>query len=247
MPNPEYPRLLRCDANELRSRLPGGGDSAGEIGDVIADLTDEAVIDAISTLGGHDLDALRSAYQEIDDTRPTVIIAYTIEGYGLPMQGHPQNHSSLLTPEQFCDLAATLGKDPMQPWGRFDPASRAGRLCRATAAHLHRVPPALVPAPVVPSDIGRIPPAVSTTQAALGRTLLDLTREAPAVSHRIVTVSPDVSSTTTSAGGSIRSGYGHPTSVATGLTTTARRSCAGARSPRVNICNSVSLRPIWWG
>ena len=43
--------------------------------------------------------------------RPTVIIAYTIKGYGLPIQGHPQNHSSLLSDEQFADLAATLGRD----------------------------------------------------------------------------------------------------------------------------------------
>ena len=40
----------------------------------------------------------------------------------------------------------------------------------------------------------------STTQAALGRALLDLTREAPDAAKRVVTVSPDVSSTTNLAG-----------------------------------------------
>jgi pyruvate dehydrogenase E1 component len=42
--------------------------------------------------------------------------------------------------------------------------------------------------------------ALTTTQAALGRTLLDLSREAPEIASRVVTVSPDVTSTTNLAG-----------------------------------------------
>ena len=41
---------------------------------------------------------------------------------------------------------------------------------------------------------------MSNTQSALGRTLLDLTRDAPEVAQRVITVSPDVSSTTNLAG-----------------------------------------------
>ena len=89
-------------------------------------------------LGGHDLDALREAYAQIDDTRPTVIIAYTIKGYGLPIQGHPQNHSSLLTEEQFSELAASLGKDAARPWSRFDADSAAGRICLDARERLRR-------------------------------------------------------------------------------------------------------------
>jgi hypothetical protein len=48
----------------------------------------------------------------------------------------------------------------------------------------------------VPLDIGRTPSGTATTQAALGRVLLDLTRQAPEVAGRVVTVSPDVSSST---------------------------------------------------
>src|SRR6478672_10435132 len=200
MPNPEYQRLLRCSADELRTRLPGDGPGADEITRLIAELDNNGLSAAISNLGGHDLDALREAYAQIDDTRPTVIIAYTIKGYGLPIQGHPQNHSSLLTEEQFSELAASLGKDPAQPWSRFGADTPAGQLCRSTADRLRRTERVPTAAPAVPSDLGRTPPAVSTTQAALGRALLDLTREAPEVAKRVVTVSPDVSSTTNLAG-----------------------------------------------
>ncbi|WP_370182083.1 pyruvate dehydrogenase [Rhodococcus wratislaviensis] len=200
MPNPEYQRLLRCDAAQVRDRLPGDGPDAAAIASLIAELDDDTLLKAIRNLGGHDLDALRAAYARIDDTRPTVIIAYTIKGRGLPTQGHPQNHSSLLTVEQYEQLAAELGMDPAHPWARFDTDSTAGRVCAASAEWLTREPVELATPPPVPADIGRTPSGTSTTQAALGRALLDLSRQAPEAAKRVVTVSPDVSSTTNLAG-----------------------------------------------
>jgi pyruvate dehydrogenase E1 component len=200
MPNPEYQRLLRCTAEQVRTRLPGQGPDAAAIGSLIAGLDDDTLLRAIRNLGGHDLDALRAAYGQIDDTRPTVIIAYTIKGRGLPTQGHPQNHSSLLTVDQYKQLAVELGMDPANPWSRFDPDSTAGRVCTASAQRLKRDPVELATPPAVPADMGRTPSGTSTTQTALGRVLLDLSRQAPDAAQRVVTVSPDVSSSTNLAG-----------------------------------------------
>nr|WP_296770954.1 pyruvate dehydrogenase [Rhodococcus sp. (in: high G+C Gram-positive bacteria)] len=200
MPNPEYQRLLRCSADELRTRLPGEGRDASAISASIADLDDTTLTEAVRNLGGHDLPALRKAYAEIDDTRPTVIIAYTVKGFGLPTQGHPQNHSSLLTIDEYASLAASLGKNPSAPWERFSETSPSGRIIADAARRLHRDAVPFSEPPAVPTDIGRTPKGTATTQAALGRTLLDLTREAPAAAERVVTVSPDVSSTTNLAG-----------------------------------------------
>ena len=200
MSNPEYQRLLRCSADELRSRLPGTGDGAPGVVQAIADVDDATLLSAIRNLGGHDLDALRDAYDRIDDSRPTVIIAYTVKGHGLPTEGHPQNHSSLLTVEQYDALAAAMGERAGAPWSRFAPDSPAGRVCATTAAWLERTGvPAVVP-PSVPTDLGHTPTGSGTTQAALGRALLDLTRVAPEAARRVVTVSPDVSSSTNLAG-----------------------------------------------
>jgi len=193
MPNPEYQRLLRCDAAELRRRLPGSDES---IAGLIAGLDDAALAAAIRNLGGHDLAALDDAYRAIDDDRPTLILAYTIKGYGLPVEGHPQNHSALLTAEQMRELAVHLSVDADQPWHRFAPGSQAARLCAETAGRLKRPMVANHAPPDVPKDLGRTPTGVATTQAALGRALLDLTREAPEAAGRVVTVSPDVSSST---------------------------------------------------
>ena len=193
MPNPEYQRLIRCDADELRRRLPSGSESITRL---IAGLDDSTLVAAIRNLGGHDLDALDEAYSAIDDTRPTVVLAYTIKGHGLPTAGHPQNHSALLTADQYTELADALGADGDAPWAPFAPDSAASLLCAETAKRLRRQDFPQATTSPVPTDIGRTPAGTGTTQQALGRTLLDLTRAAPEVAGRVVTVCPDVSSST---------------------------------------------------
>ncbi|MFG2004018.1 pyruvate dehydrogenase [Spirillospora sp. NPDC048911] len=196
MPNPEYQRLLRCDAPEVRRRLPGDGPGAAPIAELVAQVDDAALVDAIADLGGHDHAALDEAFAAIDDTRPTVIFAYTIKGYGLATKGHPQNHSALLSDAQLGEMATRMGTDTDDPWQSFPEGSPAQALCVRTAQRLRRPDTPSLAAPDLPTDIGRIPSGVATTQAALGRVLLDLTREAPEAARRVVTVSPDVSSST---------------------------------------------------
>jgi pyruvate dehydrogenase E1 component len=193
MPNPEYQRLLRVHSDELRRRLPAGDESLARL---VAGLDDAGLARAIRNLGGHDLRSLDDAYNAIDDSRPTIILAYTIKGYGLAIEGHPQNHSALLTEAQLSELAAQLGTDPARPWHRPAPGSGAAGLCEQTARRLRRPPSPRQAPPAVPRDLGRTPTGTATTQAALGRALLDLTREAPEAAGRVVTVSPDVSSST---------------------------------------------------
>ncbi|MEU6265599.1 transketolase-like TK C-terminal-containing protein, partial [Saccharopolyspora shandongensis] len=60
-------------------------------------------------------------------------------------------------------------------------------------------------------DIGRTPTGTTTTQAALGRALLDLTRGAPEAAARIVTLAPDVSSSTNLGGWLNKVGVWSPT------------------------------------
>ncbi|MGI3225113.1 hypothetical protein ACRJ4B_15540 [Streptomyces sp. GTA36] len=141
MTNPEYQRLLRCDAGQLRRRLPEGP-GADRIRALVDQVEDSALVPAMANLGGHDLAALDAAFSAIDDSRPTVILAYTIKGHGLASQGHPQNHSALLTEEQLRELAERLGADPADPWRAFDEDGAAHELCRRTAGRLRRSEPA---------------------------------------------------------------------------------------------------------
>ena len=193
MSNAEYQRLLRLPDDQLRVRLPGDDP---DLRGLVAGLDDAALRAAVRNLGGHDLDALGAAFAQIDDTRPTVVFAYTVKGHGLATEGHPQNHSSLLSDAQFAALAQRLGTDPDDPWAPFPAGSAEAALCAAVGERLRRRPVTRTPPPPVPADLGRTPSGTATTQAALGRTLLDLTRAAPDAAGRVVTLAPDVSSST---------------------------------------------------
>ena len=192
MGNEEFQWLLRSPAGALRERLAGGA--------VLDPLTDDEVAAALRDLGGHDLVELGKAFRAVDNAVPTVLFAYTIKGRGLPVEGHPGNHSALLSPEQYVELAARLGQDPDDPWRCFEPESAAGRRCRETAQWLRRAAVETPPPPALPAELGRAYRGVQSTQATLGRVLTDLARDAPEVAARIVTVSPDVASSTNTGG-----------------------------------------------
>jgi pyruvate dehydrogenase E1 component len=193
MGNEEYQALLRTPPAALRERL-------NVPKKLLKDLDDDDVARAIRDLGGHDLTELKTAYDAVADDRPTVMFAYTIKGWGLPVEGHPANHSALLTPGQYGDLARTLGADVDDPWRPFEPGSAAARLCADVAARLAREPLGDGKAPDVPAELGRPYKGEQATQAVLGRILVELTRTAPEVAARVVTVSPDVASSTNTGG-----------------------------------------------
>src|SRR4051812_41456568 len=188
MPNEEYQRLLRADANELRERIEVAVD----------DLDDTELLATFRDLGGHDLTGLLDGYRQADEVRdrPSVVFAYTIKGWSLPTEGHPANHSALLNHAQYAELAAKLGEDPSDPFKPLDPESPEARLCEATGRRLRRGSTRAVAAPKVPRDLGRKHTGKASTQQAFGRFFVDIGREAPEVAARVVTVSPDVGTST---------------------------------------------------
>jgi pyruvate dehydrogenase E1 component len=194
MPNEEYQRLLRATPRELRERLPAGADG---LAGLVEELDDDELRAGLRDLGGHDPAKLIEAYRAVDSDRPTVIFAYTIKGWSLPIEGHPENHSALLTRDQMLELAEALHADADDPWAAFDPSGPEGELCAAVAAALAGgKEPEPVPPPRVPPGLGRRHRGLESTQQAFGRFFVDLVHEAPEVAERVVTVSPDVASST---------------------------------------------------
>jgi pyruvate dehydrogenase E1 component len=199
MSNEEYQRLLRSSASEARERLMADAETHRGVKRVVDDLDDDEVLRAVRDLGGHDLQELSNAYKQAaaSTDRPTVVFAYTIKAWRLPTQGHPSNHSALLTNEQYQTLAGSLQANLNDPFALFAPGSPEAQQCAATAARLARVPASEPPRrPVVPTDLGRRHVGQNSTQQAFGRVLADLLTDAPELAKRIVTVSPDVASST---------------------------------------------------
>ncbi|HEY4830270.1 MAG TPA: pyruvate dehydrogenase [Solirubrobacteraceae bacterium] len=198
MPNEEYQRLLRASAEELRERLPGTGAGARDVAKLISELDDDGLLRAIRDLGGHDLADVLDALAQADavSDRPSVIFAYTIKAWRLATQGHPANHSALLTDAQMRELARATGADPDDPWAHFPDGSPEAELCAEVARRLARENVSPTTAPPPPADLGRKHQGRASTQQAFGRFFVDLTHGAPEVATRVVTVSPDVASST---------------------------------------------------
>ena len=138
-----------------------------------------------------------------------MIFAYTIKAWSLPTEGHPANHSALLSPEQWQALADDLGADSNDPWALFPEHSAEAGLCRDAAERLTRPEHARRDPPAVVKEFGRVQRGLASTQQAFGRFFVDLAHNAPDVAQHVVTVSPDVASSTNLGGWINRVGIFH--------------------------------------
>lgn len=196
MPNEAYQELFGLTPADARRKLLVNADPA--VLRFADKFDDDALKSLITDLGGHDLALLTDTFRSCDaeSDRPSVVFAYTIKGYGLPMAGDPMNHAALLTPEQIDDFRAVAGLDLDSEWDRFDPDSTAGRLCASVGGKINNSPPQPRPALPIPTASRSTSTNGSTsTQEAFGRVLASLA-DVAGVGERIVTTAPDVSIST---------------------------------------------------
>lgn len=199
MDNLDYQRLLNLDGADLRARFCAGD---AEVEAALAHVSDADLPGLIGNLAGHDFEELLARFAEADSDkdRPTVLFAYTIKGWRLPIAGDPGNHSMLLSPDQLAALRDKLKIGPDE-WADFSVQSPIGQWCQARAEELY---PTYAPQKkrvklMVPSSINFADKGKLSTQQSFGRIMQELSR-LPTVTERIVTVSPDVSSSTNLAG-----------------------------------------------
>jgi len=196
MSNEEYQSLFSYRGSELRTRFLAGAD--GAVGKTLSDVDDEDLGPLIHNLGGHDLETLVDRYRRCDaeSDRPSVVLAYTVKGWGLPTAGDPLNHSALLTHAQVDAMRSAVGLELESEWERFDEASAEAELCVQVGKRLRNAPVTARPPVDVPPTSGAIPSSGAvSTQEAFGRILVNLGR-IQGLGERIVTASPDVSVST---------------------------------------------------
>jgi len=176
------------------------GDLAGDkdLEALLASYDDEALAAVMTNLAGHDLELLLDAFAAVKDEAPKLFIVYTIKGFGLPFQGHKDNHSGLMTETQMAAFQAKMAVPAGQEWERFAGLPReAGDyeafLAAAPFAARQPTPPA--PRVAVPDPFPR-PTGRQSTQVAFGRILNDLARAGGPLADAIVTTSPDVTVST---------------------------------------------------
>ncbi|MGV9809873.1 transketolase-like TK C-terminal-containing protein [Micromonospora chersina] len=210
MPNEQYQSLFGLAGPALRKQFLDG--APAEVAAFVADIPDDELGPLVTDLGGHDLQAMLDAYAQCDAVtdRPSVVFAYTVKGWGLPIAGNPRNHSALLTTEQVDALRAAHGLTRDTEWDRLDPASPAGIRAGERREALARAPRERALGVTVPETTKvRVNKPVST-QEVFGRVLVDLARD-PKVAPYLVTTAPDVATSTNLAGFINKTGVFAPT------------------------------------
>src|SRR5574338_1472610 len=180
-----------------RARLDSefGKDAAEFLGEY-----DDAALGALfSDLGGHCMKTLVEAFDAAQDDVPTLFIAWTIKGFGLPFAGHKDNHAGLMNPTQLAALRESMGVHEGEEWeplGGVGDNARTGVEALLERARITRDKRTRafgsVPVPAIPAPAGE----EQSTQAAFGRILLDLGKAGGELADRIVTTSPDVTVST---------------------------------------------------
>ncbi|MFJ8577438.1 transketolase-like TK C-terminal-containing protein [Micromonospora sp. NPDC093277] len=210
MPNEQYQSLFGLTGPAQRKQFLDG--APAEVSAFVADIPDAELGPLVTDLGGHDLDAMLDAYAQCDAVtdRPSVVFAYTVKGWGLPIAGNPRNHSALLTTEQVDALRAAHGLTGDTEWDRLDPASPAGIRAGERREALARAPRRRALGVTVPETTKVRANKPVSTQEVFGRVLVDLARDEN-VAPYLVTTAPDVATSTNLAGFINKTGVFAPT------------------------------------
>tara|TARA_B100001123_G_scaffold450045_1_gene618225 strand:+ start:12419 stop:14779 length:2361 start_codon:yes stop_codon:yes gene_type:complete len=200
-PNSEYSALAYQGGSAWRDRLVLDlGDTSG-ISELLDEHDDPDLSRLMTNLGGHDLDVMLEAFDDLkNDPTPACFIAYTIKGYGLPLQGHKDNHAGLMTTDQIDILRTQMGIEVGEEWHPFSGLSGSDQ---DLSLFLEDVPFNQKVQRRHPSSSVPVPERLETplgdrlsTQKGFGRLLSDIARQHSELADRIVTTSPDVTVST---------------------------------------------------
>lgn len=210
MSNEEYQSLFALTGAALRERFLA--QATPSLRAFLDQWDDDAVAPLVQNLGGHDLGMLLDSFRRCDAERdrPSVVFAYTIKGWGLPIAGDPLNHSALLSTDQIDQFRTSLGLTADDEWDRFPADSPEGRVCDSVGDVINNPVTTPRPAVTLPASVGRVTAGASvSTQETFGRLLVRLA-DHPDVARRLVTTSPDVSVSTNLGGWINKMGVFHP-------------------------------------
>lgn len=198
--NAEYAALTYQGGSAWRARLTTDLDVAGQA--LVATYGDDDLHSLMTGLGGHCVETLLEAFAEAGDDTPTLFTCYTIKGYGLPFQGHKDNHSGLMTNAQVDTLRESMNIEAGEEWLPFAglgqrEANEARNLVESSDYARRKNPDEQPIIPVPDAAVFPLPRSDEmSTQAGFGRILVDLAKGHEAFARRIVTTSPDVTVST---------------------------------------------------
>ncbi len=105
----------------------------------LKDKNPKLIWKALRSFGGHDLKQLINAMlkSKISTNRPTIIIAHTLKGWGLEMQGAAGNHSALPSREEIKTLRMNTGLKQDELFKKFIESSPEGNFLKKRSDQLY--------------------------------------------------------------------------------------------------------------
>jgi pyruvate dehydrogenase E1 component len=199
-PNQLYSALVFEGAKAWRRQLEKDLAAHGDTLAIIARRSDAELAGLMTNLGGHDLDLIVDTFESAPSDQPVCFIAYTIKGFGLPFQGHKDNHAGLMNKTQMNEYRVAQAINQGEEWDCFAglslPAERV-------ESYLKRVPFNAKGRRRFDADkitVGALPPVEAkgevSTQTGFGRILDEIAKAGGPLADRIVTTSPDVTVST---------------------------------------------------
>jgi pyruvate dehydrogenase E1 component len=199
-PNADFAALTYLGGAAWRERLMHDIGKKRGVADLLGSFDDADLARLMTNLGGHCIETLLDAFDSMDDERPTLLIAYTVKGYGLPLAGHKDNHSGMMNTGQIESLRDDLAIAPGEEWGKW--SGLGDNLAATLQAFVDSSPIArkqaehAAPAIPLPDRLPVPEGAEQSTQAAFGKVLHDLAKSSEPLADRLVTTAPDVTQTT---------------------------------------------------
>jgi pyruvate dehydrogenase E1 component len=201
--NQLYSALTYQGGKAWRQRLMDEIGDQGPVARIIERRSHDELERLMGNLGGHDLPTLLAAFAAARKTdRPTLFIAYTVKGFGLPLAGHKDNHAGLMTPAQMDGFRKTMGVAEGREWEKWEgtalpPAKLDAFIAAApffaTGSRHYKAPgvpiPDRLPAVAVKGQL-------LSTQTGFGQMLSEIARTESPLAARIVTTAPDVTVST---------------------------------------------------
>ncbi len=199
-PNAQFAALTFQGGAAWRARLLTDLAGKSNAKKLIDSYDDQELAALMTNLGGHCSESLIEAFDSAQDERPTLFIAYTVKGYGLPLAGHKDNHSGMMNPTQMDGFRASLGIAQGDEWEPFaglgDNLTQELRAFIGGSALKKSAPEPDAAAIPLPASFPVPDGKDQSTQAAFGKILLDLAKSGEQIGDHIVTTAPDVTQTT---------------------------------------------------
>ena len=197
-PNQDYSALTFMGGANWRERLMHDLADQGDVSALLDRRSDTELAELMENLGGNCVSTMAEEFAAITHERPVCFLAYTIKGWGTPIAGHKDNHGGLMTPDQMAIWQENMGVRTGHEWDPFEAVPDAAALKSFIetrpffSTQNRRLRDDILPNPdLAPPADKRI-----STQFAFGKILDSLARQDSPLSERIMTISPDVSGTT---------------------------------------------------